>query len=66
MKMKTEPFRSTPSPGYLGHRVCEHPQGPHRTLHRILRPLVSETQLLLQSNLAGPETALIRKAENPA
>jgi hypothetical protein len=27
---------------------------------------VSGTQLLLQSNLAGPETASIREAENPA
>jgi hypothetical protein len=55
-----------PAPGHLGHRVCGYPQGPHRTIHKILRPLVSGTQLLLQSNRAGPETALIREAENPA
>ena len=36
-----------------------YPQGTLRTLHGILRPLVSGTQLLLQSNLLGPETALI-------
>jgi hypothetical protein len=54
------------APGYLGRRVCRHPQGLHRTLHGILRPLVSGTQLLLQSNHAGPETALIREAENTA
>jgi hypothetical protein len=60
------PFQSTPAPGHLGHRVWGHPQGPHRTLQGILRPLVSATQLLLQSNPAGPETALIREAETPA
>jgi hypothetical protein len=49
-----------------GHGVCRHPQGPHRTLHGILRPLVSGTQLLLQSNREGPETAIIREAENLA
>ena len=38
----------------------------HRTLHGILRPLVCGTQLLLQSNRAGPETALIREAEHLA
>jgi hypothetical protein len=31
-----------------------------------LKTSVSGTQLLLQSNLAGPETASIREAENPA
>jgi hypothetical protein len=51
---------------HLGLRVCGHPQGPHRTLHGILWPLVTGTQLLLQSNHTRPETALIRKAENPA
>lgn len=55
-----------PAPMHLGCGVCVHPQGPHRTLHGILRPLVSGTQLLLQSNRAEPETALIREAENPA
>jgi hypothetical protein len=39
---------------------------PHRIPHGILRPLVGGTEHLLQSNRAGPETALIRKAENPA
>ena len=37
-----------------------------KTLHGILRPLVSGTKLLLQSNHVGLETALIREAENPA
>ena len=55
-------FWSTPAPGYLGHGVCGHPQGTHR----FLRPLVSGSQLLLQYNPAGPETALIREAENLA
>jgi hypothetical protein len=59
-------FQSTPALGYLGHRVSGHMQGPHKTLHGILRPLVSGTQRLLQSNLSGPETALIREAENLA
>ena len=61
-----QPFRSMPAPGYLGRRVWGHTQGNDRTLHRVLRPLVSGTQLLLQSNCTGPETALIREAENPA
>ena len=39
---------------------------PHRIPHRILRPLVSGTQLLLQSNRSGPETALIKEGDNPA
>jgi hypothetical protein len=38
----------------------------HKTHHGILRPLVSGTQHLLQSNSSGPKTALIREAENPA
>jgi hypothetical protein len=38
----------------------------YKTCHGNLRPLVSGTQLLLQSNRVGPETALIREAENPA
>jgi hypothetical protein len=46
--------------------VCRHTQGPHRNLHGILGPLVSGTQLLLQSNHEGLETALISEAENPA
>jgi hypothetical protein len=39
---------------------------PHRIRHGILRPLVSGTQRLLQSNCAGPETTLIKEADNPA
>ena len=39
---------------------------PHRIPHGILRPLVSGTQRLLQSNRAGPETALTREADNLA
>jgi hypothetical protein len=38
---------------------------PHRICHGILRPPVSGTQLLLQY-YAGPETALIKEAGNPA
>jgi hypothetical protein len=36
--------------------------GPHRIPHGILRPLVSGTQRLPQSNLAEPETAGNREA----
>jgi hypothetical protein len=39
---------------------------PHRIPHGILRPLVSGTQRLLQSDCAGPETALTREADNLA
>jgi hypothetical protein len=39
---------------------------PHRIPHGILRPLVSGTQCLLQANHAGPETALIKEADNLA
>jgi hypothetical protein len=45
-------------------RSQQTPPGPQSTLHRILGPLVIGTQLLFQSKLAGPETALIREAEN--
>jgi hypothetical protein len=44
----------------------QHPQGPQKTLHMILGPLVSGAQLLFQSNRTGPETALIMEAENQA
>jgi hypothetical protein len=52
--------------GTLGTDSEDNLQGPQRTLHGILQSLMSGTQLLLQSNRAGPETALIREAENPA
>jgi hypothetical protein len=39
---------------------------PYKIRHGILRPLVSETQRLLQSNCAGPMTALVKEAGNPA
>jgi hypothetical protein len=42
------------------------PQATHKTRHGILRPLVSGTQLLLQSNRSGPETALIKEADKLA
>jgi hypothetical protein len=61
------PFQSTPALEFLARGVFGHLQGPpHRIPHRILRPLVSGTQRLLQSNCAGPETALTREADNPA
>jgi hypothetical protein len=62
----TSPFRSTPAPEGL---ACESPdtrKEPHRIPHGILRPLVSGTQPLLKSNRKEPETALIKKADNPA
>ena len=43
--------------------VSGHPQGPHRTLHGILRLLMSGTQCLPQSNQAEPETAVNREAD---
>ena len=39
-------------------------KGPHRIPHGILRPLVSGTQCLPQSNRAEPETALTREADD--
>ena len=60
------PFWSVPAPGHLERGVGGQPQGLQSTLHGILGPLVSGTQLLFQSNHVGPETALIREAENPA
>jgi hypothetical protein len=59
----TSPFQSAPALGLLVLRVSRHAQGPQSTLHGILEPLVSGTQLLFQSNPTGPETALIREAE---
>jgi hypothetical protein len=66
IKIENGPFRSAPTPGHLGCWVAGHPKGPQRILYGILGPLVSGAQLLFQSNLAGPETALIREAENLA
>jgi hypothetical protein len=40
-------------------------KGPHRTPHGILRPLVSGTQRLPQSNRPEPETAVHREAGFP-
>ena len=62
----TSPFRSTRAPGYLASGVSPNTcKGPHRTPHGILRPLVSETQHLPQSNRAEPETAVHREAGYP-
>jgi hypothetical protein len=40
-------------------------KGPHRIPHGILRPLVSGTQYLPQSNCAEPETAVNREVDCP-
>jgi hypothetical protein len=40
-------------------------KGPHRIPHEILRPLVSGTQRLPQSNCVEPETAVNREADYP-
>ena len=62
----TSPFRSTRTPGYLASRVLPNTRkGPHGTPHGILRPLVSGTQRLPQSNRAEPETAVHREAGYP-
>jgi hypothetical protein len=51
------------APGYLASGVSPNTcKCPHRTPHGILRPLVSETQRLPQSNCAEPETAVHREA----
>jgi hypothetical protein len=56
----------TRAPGYLASRVLPNTRkGPHRTLHGILRTLVSGTQRLPQSNRAEPETAVHREAGYP-
>jgi hypothetical protein len=44
--------------------VVPGPGVPHRIRHGILRPLVSGTQHLRQSKHMGPETALIKEADN--
>ena len=65
-KRPMEPFRSTRAPGYLASRVSPNTcKGPHRTPHGILRPLVSGTQRLPQSNRAELETAVHREAGYP-
>jgi hypothetical protein len=52
--------------GYLASRVLPNTRkGPHRTPHGILRPLVSGTQCLPQSNRMEPETAVHREAGYP-
>jgi hypothetical protein len=62
----TSPFRSTRAPGFLASRVLPNTRkGPHGTPHGILRPLVSGTQRLPQSNRAELETAVHREAVYP-
>jgi hypothetical protein len=59
-------LKSTRVQGYLASRVLPNTRkGPHGTPHGILRPLVSGTQSLPQSNLAEPETAVHREAGYP-
>jgi hypothetical protein len=56
----------TRAPGYLASRVLPNTcKGTHRTPHGILRPLVSGTQRLPQSNRTEPETAVHREAGYP-
>jgi hypothetical protein len=53
-------------PGSLASRVLPNTRkGPHGTPHGILRPLVSGTQRLPQSNRTEPETAVHREAGYP-
>jgi hypothetical protein len=52
--------------GYLASRVLPNTRkDPHGTHHGILRPLVSGTQRLPQSNRVEPETAVHREAGYP-
>jgi hypothetical protein len=53
------------APGTLGAELADTPKVPNRTLHEILGPPVSGTQLLFQSNCAGPETALGKQETQP-
>ena len=62
----TSPFRSTRAPGYLASRVLPNTRkGPHGTPHGTLRPLVSGSQCLPQSNRVELETAVHREAGYP-
>ena len=49
----------------LGAELADTPKILYRTLHEILGPLVNRTQLLFQSNRAGPETALGKQKTRP-
>jgi hypothetical protein len=68
--LKNATSRQVPS-GPLEHQgalPAEFPdtrKGPHRIPHGILRPLVSGTQRLPQSNRVEPETAVNREADYP-
>ena len=64
-RMYVSPFWSARAPSHLGNRVSRHPQGSERTLHAILGPPVSGTQLLFNSNSAGPEIALGKQKTRP-
>jgi hypothetical protein len=56
----------TRAPGYLASRVLPNTRkGPHGTPHGTLRPLVSGSQCLPQSNRAELETAVHREAGYP-
>jgi hypothetical protein len=62
----TSPFHSTRALRYLASGVSPNTRkGPHRIPHGILRPLVSGTQPLPQSNRAEPVTAVNREADYP-
>ena len=61
-----KPKNETRAPGYLASRVLPNTRkGPHGTPHGTLRPLVSGTQRLPQSNRAELETAVHREAGYP-
>jgi hypothetical protein len=62
----SSPFQPTTAPGSLAGEFPGTLKNPHRICHGILRPLLSGTQRLLQSNCMGPETALIKEADNLA
>ena len=49
----------------MGAELADTPKVPNRTLHTILGPPVSGTQLLFQSNCAGPETVLRKQKTQP-
>jgi hypothetical protein len=63
-KQKKEP--SGRAPGYRASRVLPNThKGAHGTPHGILRPLVSGTQRLPQSNRSEPQTEVHREAGYP-
>jgi hypothetical protein len=65
MKQLHESYKFRPIKKFLPGVSPNTRKGPHRIPHGILKPLVSGTQPLPQSNRAEPETAVNREADHP-